>query len=247
VKKTSPGRRSTGQAQSKRPAGSRGLFRPQLSAGHDIPATLFVIACLLVIAVGGWSLARGVRQTEGPRLRFDPDGIFQKVRDLAEQVIGEDWFGDQRDGRRALARGRALLQKASYAEALREFDKAVETSPNPYKAHFWRGRVLVKMGREAEAVAAFEACIAGNPRYSYAYDNLGWIYLRRGDYETSLAYLDQSLGLRPDNAWAYYNRGRVHFQLGQRDKALQDAEAACRLGSAEACAILQGNEGKPGS
>ena len=246
-KKTAGRRQPADRSASRQARRSRPFFQPRLATGRDIPAMLFVLTCLIAIAVGGWSLLGAVRSTDVAWTRFDPSRLAAQMRGLVEHLISGDAFRGPDDGRRALARGRALLQKASYAEALRQFDLAVERSSNPYEAHFWRGRALIKMGREAEAVEAFQESIAGNPRYSYAYDNLGWIHLRRGDYQKSLVYLDRSLALRPDNGWAYYNRGRVHLQLGDEDKALQDAETACRLGFEKACEVVKPEGGNAGN
>lgn len=220
-------------------AARKAFFEPRLSTGRDTLAAVFVIVCIVAIGVGGVSLVTGMRSTtidwSGLRLA----AVIEKVEDaVARYLVGGPSSSRAEKGRH-LRRGRSLVKKEAYAEALRELDKAIAARPDSYEAHFWRGRALVKTGREAEAIRAFETTIKLNPRYSYAYDNLGWIYLRRDQNDTSLEYLNRSLTLRPENGWALYNRGRIYFQKGDVDAAFQDAEAACRLGFKKACQLLQ--------
>jgi len=217
----------------------KAFFEPRLSTGRDTLAAVFVIVCIVAIGVGGVSLVTGMRSAtiDWSGLRLAP--VIEKIEDAVARYLAGGPFSSRAEKDRHLRRGRSLVKKEAYAEALRELDKAIAARPDSYEAHFWRGRALVKTGREAEAIRAFETTIELNPRYSYAYDNLGWIYLRRNQYETSLEYLNQSLALRPENGWALYNRGRILFQKGHVDEAFQDAEAACRLGFTKACQLLK--------
>jgi tetratricopeptide (TPR) repeat protein len=73
------------------------------------------------------------------------------------------------------------------------------------------------------------------PRYSPAYDNLGWLFMRRDDFDESLSNLNKSIDLKPDNGWAHYMRGRVFFKKGDFKKAVENAEAACKLGYKDGC------------
>ena len=221
------------------------FFKPRLSTGRDNWAALFVIVCVIAILVGGLSLTVNMPSTsiQWPEIRVSK--IIQQIEDAVERLLVGRSSTDDGGSRRHLQKGKALVQRESYAEGLKELDQALVNDPDNYAIHFWRGRALVKTGRDEEAIKAFERAIELNPLYSYAFDNLGWIYLRRNDYETSLEYLNQSLAIRPANGWAYYNRGRIYFQMGEEEKAFEDAEAACRLNFQKACQILERHGRKP--
>jgi tetratricopeptide (TPR) repeat protein len=214
-------------------------FYPRLSTGRDTVLAAIVIVIVVAGVTVGMRLALG---TPAATVAW-PNLSWNQVREHVEAVVTQfsvgrsAQVGGKKD--RHLITGKTLVQKGAYAKGLEALDKAIQANPDSYEAHFWRGRALVKTGRVDDAIAAFETAIKLNPRYSYAYDNLGWIHIRRSEYDISLDYLNRSLALRPENGWALYNRGRIHFQLGQREKALQDTDAACRLKFGQACQALK--------
>jgi len=214
------------------------IIHQRMSTGRDTLAAFFVIVFAIAIVTGGMTLALGTQSAAVAWPKLSMNQVWENVEVTVPRfTVGRaSSLGGKKRGH--LLHGKTLVQQESYAKGLSALDKAIKADPYNYEAHFWRGWALVKTGRIDEAIAAFEVTIKVNPRYSYHYDNLGWIYMRRGAYDIGLENLSRSLSLRPENGWAYYNRGRIHFQLGQREKALQDTDAACRQGFGKACQIL---------
>lgn len=71
---------------------------------------------------------------------------------------------------------------------------------------------------------------AGTPEDFYAW---GVSEANRGNYSDAIAYFNQALSLKPNFALAFLARGVASYKLGQESKAIQDAQSAATLFTAQ--------------
>ena len=131
--------------------------------------------------------------------------------------------------------GYKLHQQNRNADAIEQFNKALQVDPDNPEAFFWRGRTFMKTQEFEKAIADFKRAVEIRPDYREAYDNLGWLFARNRDWDDAILYLTKSIELDPKRGWAYHNRGRSYFKNGNLEKALNDAKKACELGYNEGC------------
>jgi len=208
---------------------------------RDYPATVvFVLVLSALVATGVYfslRIERGILNR--------PLEMFSKlVDDVSRQ--GKTILGEFQKIRKSQSKpsdqAQSLVRKGydDYKEnrieqAIDELNQALEIDPQNFEAYFWRARAFMHKGQFENAIGDFKKVIDLNPGYSPAYDNLGWLFMRRNEYDQSLSYLNQSIQLKPENGWAHYMRGRIFFKKGELKDALENAQAACKMGYQDAC------------
>ena len=140
---------------------------------------------------------------------------------------------------RHVRRGWDLYQASKLAEALAEYDTALQIDPESADAYFYRGVTLIKQGAEDRALADLEKSIELRPTRVEAYENLDWLLARRRDWDRITEYWSRLIALEPRNGKAYLERGGAYFHKGDLARALADAQEACRLGQAEGCRMYE--------
>lgn len=138
-----------------------------------------------------------------------------------------------------LGAGHRHFARNDFEKAIVEYDRAIQSNPGNYLAHFWRGRALIKLNMLETAVSEFTRVIQLKPREYEAYDWLGWLKTQSGQYDEAIRYLTKSVTLNQKNGWAFYMRGECHYRRGSVEKALLDAEKSCRLRFRQGCLIYE--------
>jgi Flp pilus assembly protein TadD len=92
--------------------------------------------------------------------------------------------------------GVALIHERKYAEALADFEKAVQAKPDFAEAHNYLAYCLRRQGpaKYAEALSHYDKAIRLNPSLAVAYEYRGVLYVkmnRKSDAEKDLAKLKQ--------------------------------------------------------
>ncbi len=126
-------------------------------------------------------------------------------------------------------RGAAYLEQGRGADALRDFDRALELEPRLADARVNRGGLLHAMGRNAEALAEMEAAIRLAPRFQEAYINRAVILFSLGRQAEALADLDRVLERNPSSVKALANRCGMHLMQSRPDAAEADCSRALEL------------------
>ncbi|MBV8857867.1 MAG: protein kinase [Acidobacteria bacterium] len=134
-----------------------------------------------------------------------------------------------------------------WAEAEREFKRAIELNPEYAQAHFWYTSVLAARGRFDEAIRESEAARALDPYSAFADQNYAraLYYARRpGEAE---AYLRQKIEEKPGVPQLQHMLGYVLLQQGRIDEAIAIFEKLPperRLYSAAALGYSYGRAGR---
>jgi tetratricopeptide (TPR) repeat protein len=89
---------------------------------------------------------------------------------------------------------------ANYAEAIKDFNKAIELNPEDANAYFNRGGAYRDTGNYGQAVKDFTRAIELSPKDADAYDNRGIAYDLKGEYAQALKDYNRSIELNPESA-----------------------------------------------
>jgi tetratricopeptide (TPR) repeat protein len=116
-----------------------------------------------------------------------------------------------------------------YAEALADFDRAIELDEKYAQAIAKRGETYRQMGRYAEALADFTRAIELDEKYAWAIANRGITYRQMGRYAEALADFTCAIALDEKDARAFASRGETHRIMGDYEKALADFDRAIEL------------------
>ena len=140
-------------------------------------------------------------------------------------------------------RGNAYFALGNHKEAIKDYDRAIEISPEFSEAHNNRGSVYLKLGNYRQAIADYDRAIEVNPGNQEAYYNRGTAYEALGYQEQAIADYDRVIEVNPRLASTYFRRGNAYASLGNYRQAIADydraievnprfAEAYCNRGNA---------------
>ena len=136
-------------------------------------------------------------------------------------------------------RGVAYGKVGNHAQAIEDFDRAIEINPKDANAYQNLGVTYAKLGNHRQAIEDFDRAIEINPEYAEAYYNRGFIYGKLGDFRQAISDYDRAIEINPDYVKAYYNRGIVYGILGNNRQAIEDIKTAARFDIEDAKKILR--------
>jgi choline-sulfatase len=113
-----------------------------------------------------------------------------------------------------------------YAEAAREFNRALKGEPLNSKAHFDLALCEFRLHRPDEAISELQAALALEPWYTRAEELLSDIYLQKKDYAQARVRLQHLLLVDPANYTAHYNLGVLSTMARDWDEAQQQLLSA---------------------
>ncbi len=118
-----------------------------------------------------------------------------------------------------------LAQAGAYDEAIAEFTRAIQLSPEDARIYNDRGRVYHRMNRFPEAMADFSKAIELAPKDYAGYAERGAVQVSQNQMETALADLNKALELNPGDTQTLRWRASAYRGLKQYDLAVQDYAA----------------------
>ena len=154
------------------------------------------------------------------------------------------------------ARAMDFMTIRNYKNAIDDFTRAIELTPDFVPAYFMRAIAKNKLAilerdqapTEAnspeeftpanaklqaelrEIISDYDKVIELSPLMAFAYYNKGVVLAEAGDNTSALSLFSTAISLKPDFGEAYYNRGFIYMQLGQRQKGSDDLSKAGELG-----------------
>ena len=117
-----------------------------------------------------------------------------------------------------------------WADADREFQRAIERDPAYATGRQWRAEYLAVSGRADEALAEIRRAQELDPLSLIINVQVGWILTIARQPEAAIAQLRRTIDLAPGFAPAYSNLGIAYDQLGRHTEAIDSFETAVRLG-----------------
>jgi len=124
--------------------------------------------------------------------------------------------------------GTIMVQQRDFAQALEQFNLALQTKPED--PMIWNGLGIAKahLGQMDEAISNYRHALSLNPNYDNVLSNLGATLLAQGKYDEAIEMCERALRLRPNHAEthaalaaALWNRGRVDESIFHNRKALE--------------------------
>ena len=136
--------------------------------------------------------------------------------------------------------GKAFYENpTTQAEAVVEFKKALDLSPNSIREKLNYGLALLRAGKLPEAVAQLKDVQARDPKLPHTWFNLGIYYKKSGDADIAVAQFECMIQLVPDEPIAHYQLGSLYKLQGHTDQAQTQFELAAKLNPLLAAARFQ--------
>ena len=136
-----------------------------------------------------------------------------------------------------------------WAEADKQFKRAMELNPNYATAHQWYGEYLVHVGRLDEALHEFHRALELDPTSPIINSLLGQaLYLARR-YDEAIDQCQRTLEIDRDFAVAHWTLGMAYQQKAMHDPAVTEFEKATQLsgGATNLLALLGAAYAKSGN
>ncbi len=124
-----------------------------------------------------------------------------------------------------------LLYDWNFAEAEREFKRAIELSPNYPNAHDGYGFYLKAVGRHTEAIEKGRLFQRLEPLSTFAHVSLGYAYYFARDYDKAIEECRKALEMDKHSTFAYRNLGLALLQQKKFDQAIEALKNAVRFSS----------------
>jgi eukaryotic-like serine/threonine-protein kinase len=128
-----------------------------------------------------------------------------------------------------VALGSAYKVSGRTNDAIPEFQRALQLSPNSDEACRRLASTYMAVGNKTEAIVNFKKAIDANPNYWENHNQLGAAYLKLGDYGKALASFQKVAELAPDLPAGFLNSGVIHFHQGEYQKAIPLFQKAVAL------------------
>src|ERR1700687_2457642 len=147
------------------------------------------------------------------------------ARAAAEKALAID--GSLAEAHNALAASH--WARLEFADAEREFQRALEISPNYANAQHWYGLFLSWDARPSEGLPHLRRAIELDPLNLQYNTNLGQALGNARQYDASVEQLKKTLEMDPNYANAHGQLSREYFSMGKYDLWLEEWKKAQRL------------------
>jgi Tfp pilus assembly protein PilF len=147
------------------------------------------------------------------------------ARSAADKALAID--GSLAEAHNALAA--SYWSMLEFADAEREFRRALELNPNYANAHHWYGLFLMWDARPAEGLVHLRRSLELDPMNMQYNTNLGQGLGFARQYDASVAQLKKTLEMDPNYPQALGQLSREYFEMGKYDLWLETLKKALLL------------------
>ncbi|MGQ0741560.1 MAG: tetratricopeptide repeat-containing sulfotransferase family protein [Alphaproteobacteria bacterium] len=127
------------------------------------------------------------------------------------------------------ARALWLEEQGRYREALGEYSRSRELTPNDANLLNAMGLCLLRLNAAAEAIKVFEQAIAIDPLMPDTYYRKGWAEVQLGQHDAAEQSYRRALELRPDYPEALSALSEIEARSGRLSAAQEHAARALQL------------------
>ncbi|HYO82767.1 MAG TPA: FG-GAP-like repeat-containing protein [Bryobacteraceae bacterium] len=143
-------------------------------------------------------------------------------------AAGEPGAADRLAGHRNL--GKAFYENPTTAkEAVEEFRKAFQLSPNSNREKLNYALALLRAGSVDQAVKLLQEVQEAEPSLPHTWFNLGIVWKKAGETERALAQFAKLATMAPSNAIVRYNYGALLRSAGRLKEAMTEFETSSKL------------------
>jgi Tfp pilus assembly protein PilF/4-amino-4-deoxy-L-arabinose transferase-like glycosyltransferase len=125
--------------------------------------------------------------------------------------------------------GAGLDEAGRTADAIREFQAAIQLYPDFALAHNDLGLIYGERGQLAEAATELEQAVRLDPTYAKAENNLGVILSRQGEAAQAAPHFERAIRLDPHYPDPHRNLAQMLAAAGRVDEALAEYQQALAL------------------
>jgi len=125
--------------------------------------------------------------------------------------------------------GKILYKKKEYEQAVNQFKKAIELTPNNPKLYFVTGLTLEKMAKENEAIKHFKKAVEINPNHPDYNLQLGRSLYNNKLLGEAEKYTKKAQELSPNNAKTYLTLGNIYNRMARVDESIEQYKKAMEL------------------
>jgi len=187
------------------------------------------------------------RDADHSRIRELGERLGDGIRDgdltgYLTVLINDAGLSDSALGTAFQQRGRGHLLARRHGDALADFNRAIEVSPENGMAIGERGLTYQLLKRYEEALADYDRAIELNPENATFIASRGGVYQLMERYEEAVANFSRAIDLNPGNSWAVSSRGAAYLSTGRYQEALADFNRAIELNPEDSWAIISHGE-----
>ncbi len=125
--------------------------------------------------------------------------------------------------------GDALFQKGNEAEAVVQYQTALQINPDYADAHNNLGNILLQKSRVDEAILQYRMALHLKPYDAEAHNNLGTALFQKGRVDEAIAHCQAALQINPNYADAHDNLGNALMQKGSVGEAITQYQQALEI------------------
>lgn len=118
-------------------------------------------------------------------------------------------------------RGLLYVEKQMWHDAIKEFEKAVQFSPDFSEGWNNLGLCYIYLNRIDDAIDALDEAVKNFPGWNVALSNLGLAFQKQKNWEEASNYYKQSLAKVKNHAQLWEAQGECLEALGRHDEALE--------------------------
>ena len=114
------------------------------------------------------------------------------------------------------------------AEAILNYDRAIELDSKDSKLYFWRGSMKEKLKQYEDAIDDFNKVVEIDSS-AYSYEVRGKVLFELKRYREAIDDFSRMIELIPDDPFGYCQRGEAKYELGQYQEAIDDFNTALQI------------------
>ena len=190
----------------------------------------WLLAAFSIAAVGGQAMAEDVtllRAREGAAALMR--GQYDKAIASYDEALSAPEIADFIEASIYSDRGVAKWRLNQTKEAIEDFNKSIQLSPENATVYNNRGNALMDLGHPDEAVKDFDRAIALSPNYGPAYNNRGNARVALGQYNLAFQDFRKAVELMPQSAVPFNGRAPPMPSSKRYHAAVRDLSRAISL------------------
>ncbi len=119
-------------------------------------------------------------------------------------------------------RGFAYTRFGEYQQAIGDYDRAIELSPNYARAYASRGSAYRRLREYQRAIEDYNRAIELRPNFAWAYAGRGEAHSLRKEHTLAIEDLNYAIEIDPDYSRSYFLRGFIYLWLKDSVQARAD-------------------------
>jgi len=156
---------------------------------------------------------------------YEKKGMWDKALEDYSQAIGS-----KPNSENYSIRGFAYMNHTDYAEAIKDFDRAVTLDPGNSNVWLFRGLNYAMKGDLGAAVFNYTEYIRKVPSNYFGYARRAWAYKEMGRLKPALQDFNKAIALKSDEVSLYLERGEIYEKQKELHNAASDYEFFANVG-----------------